>query len=182
MVLASTSSLVDELLQHRLLTPAQENELTSGLSARFPDARTLARELMERNWLTPFQANLVFKGKAPELVLGQYLLLERIGEGGMGQVYKARHRLLKRVDALKVIRPDRLADPQTLARFLKEVEAAARLRHANLVTVYTADQAGTTHYLAMEHLDGSDLGKYLKAQSGGLAVGEACDFVRQACL
>src|SRR5437763_10244113 len=62
------------------------------------------------------------------------------------------------------------------------MEAAARLRHPNLVTVYNADEVGNIQYLAMEYLEGSDLGKLVKAQPQGLAVGQACDYVRQACL
>src|SRR5262249_14999625 len=109
-------------------------------------------------------------------------LLERLGEGGMGQVYKARHRMLKRIDAVKVIKPERLADPAALDRFRREMEAAARLRHPNLVTVYNADEGGHIPYPAMEYLEGSDLGKLVKARPQGLPVGQASEYVRQACL
>src|SRR5438046_2717577 len=130
MAIVTTSNLVEELLQLQLLGPAYETELTSQLASQFPEPRGLAQELIRRGWLTPFQANLLFRNKGRDLLLGQYVLLERLGEGGMGQVYKARHRLLKRIDAVKVIRPERLADPAALDRFHREMEAAARLHLA----------------------------------------------------
>src|SRR5438445_375516 len=171
MTIVTTSNLVGELQQLQLLGPVYEEELTSTLAGRFAEPRGLAQELVRRGWLTAFQANLLFNGRGRELILGQYVLLERLGEGGMGQVYKARHRLLKRVDAVKVIKPERLADPAALDRFRREMEAAARLRHPNLVTVYNADEVGNIQYLAMEYLEGSDLGKLVKAQPQGWGWG-----------
>jgi hypothetical protein len=180
MPIVTTSNLVEELQQLQLLGPVYESELTTVLAGRFPDARSLAKELVRRTWLTHYQANQLFAGRGRELILGQYVLLEKLGEGGMGQVYKARHRLLKRIDAVKVIRPERLADPANRERFHREMEAAARLRHPNLVTVYNADQVGNVQYLAMEYLEGTDLGKLIKAQPQGLPVGQACDIYGNA--
>src|ERR1700724_1906254 len=108
MASASTASLVDALRQCRLLEAAQLEEVARILQARFPDPTSLARELMQRGWLTPYQANQLLQGKGQELVLGSYILLERLGEGGMGQVFKARHRTLGRIAALKLIRKERL--------------------------------------------------------------------------
>ena len=71
--------------------------------------------LRRRGWLTAYQLNEVFRGHAASLVLGQYVVLERIGEGGMGQVLKARHMRLHRIAALKVIRPERLKNPDVPA-------------------------------------------------------------------
>ncbi|MDT9121230.1 protein kinase, partial [Escherichia coli] len=83
---------------------------------------------------------------------GPYRLLERIGEGGMGQVFKARHEHLHRIVALKVIRKDKLSQPHALDRFRREARAAAQLSHPNIVTVYDASQTGGTQYLAMEYV------------------------------
>src|SRR5690242_16226710 len=117
MTIGTTSKLVEELRQLSLLGPAYEEELTTTLAGRFSEPSSLAQELVRRGWLTGYQARMLFGGRGRDLILGQYILLDQLGEGGMGQVYKARHRLLKRVDAVKVIRPERLADPAALDRF-----------------------------------------------------------------
>src|SRR5438132_793223 len=82
--------------------------------------------------------------------LGQYVLLELLGQGGMGAVYKARHALLDRVVALKVLAPARLADPQAVARFLREIKAVGKLDHPNLVRGTDAGQAEGRHFLVMD--------------------------------
>src|SRR5688572_23886885 len=104
MTFASATQLVDALGRYRLLEPAQLEELTRGLPARSPDPRALAKELVQRCWLTPYQVNQLFQGKGAELVLGSYVLLERLGEGGMGTVLKARNWKLGQTVALKLIR------------------------------------------------------------------------------
>src|SRR5262245_27686663 len=117
MTIHSPAGLVDALREYRILDQGRLDEVTSALQQRFPDPRALARELLQRGWLTPYQANLFLQGRGGELVLGPYLLLERLGEGGMGQVFKARHQLMDRVVALKVIRKERLANPDAVQRF-----------------------------------------------------------------
>jgi serine/threonine protein kinase len=110
-----------------------------------------------------------------------YEILEPLGEGGMGQVYKARHLRLDRIVALKVIHQDRLAQPDAVRRFHREARAAARLAHPHLVTVFDVDEVGGTHFLAMEYIEGTDLGRWVKAR-GPLPAARACDYVRQAAL
>jgi len=90
-------------------------------------------------------------------VFGEYERLELAGQGGMGVVYKAWHRRLHRVEAVKLIRMGRLADPQELARFRQEAEAAATLDHPNIVPVYGAGEVDGQPYLAMKWVDGGSL-------------------------
>src|SRR5262245_24193023 len=101
----------------RLLPPAQEDELTRALVPHFTDPRLLAKELVQRGWLTPYQVNRLFQAQGEELSLGSYVLLEKLGEGGMGAVFKARNRKLGQVVALKVIRRERLTSPDAVKRF-----------------------------------------------------------------
>jgi serine/threonine-protein kinase len=96
----SSSTLVAALQQFQLLETEQLNALSGKLLSRFPEQKALAGELVKRGWLTVFQANQVLRGKGRELVLGQYVLPERLGEGAMGWVFKARHRRMGRTVAL----------------------------------------------------------------------------------
>lgn len=175
------SPLVRALSECKLLDSSQLAELTRDLQVRFPEPRSLAKELIQRRWLTPFQVNLLLQNRGKDLFLGPYILLERLGEGGMGTVFKARHQHLDRVVALKVIRKERLANPTVAKRFQREVKAAASLAHANIVLAYDADEVDRTSFLVMEYVDGFDLGRLVK-EKGPLPVGLACDAARQAAL
>jgi formylglycine-generating enzyme required for sulfatase activity len=181
MVLASTRDLVETLSRVRLLEPAQLDELTRGLPEHPDDPLALARELLQRGWLTPYQINQIFQDRAGDLVLGHYILLERLGEGGMGQVFKAREQRLGRVVALKILRKEFLIKPDFVRRFHKEVEAAGRLSHPNVVHAYDAEQIGATHVFSMEYVEGVTLSRLVK-RSGPLPVAQACEYVRQAAL
>jgi WD40 repeat protein/tRNA A-37 threonylcarbamoyl transferase component Bud32 len=181
MTTSSVDALLDVLRQCRLIDPSQLKELIQDAHGHSLEPRALARKLIERGWLTPYQVNLVLQGRGAELVLGSYVLLERLGEGGMGQVFKARHQVMNRVVALKVIRKDRLASGEALQRFRREVEASAQLAHPNIVIAHDAAQFGDRLVLVMEYVEGTDLAKRIK-QSGPLPVAEACDYTRQAAL
>lgn len=111
----------------------------------------------------------------------RYRLMERLGRGGMGDVYQAEHRLMNRLVALKVINRRLLSQPGAVERFHREVQAAARLVHPNIVTAFDAEQAGDLHFLAMEYVPGVDLAQVIK-QRGPLQVREACEYVRQAAI
>ncbi len=113
--------------------------------------------------------------------LGQYQLKERLGAGGMGEVYLAEHLLLRRPCAVKLIRPDRAGDPQHLRRFEREVQATATLTHPNTVQVYDYGHAQDgTFYYVMEYLPGLTL-EQLVARHGPLPPARAVHFLRQIC-
>jgi hypothetical protein len=117
----------------------------------------------------------------PIPAIAGYEILEEVGRGGMGIVYRARQRDRDRIVALKVIRKERLAHPEVVRRFRREAQAAARLSHPNIVAVYESDQAGETHFLALEYVPGITLQRLVE-QSGPLAVDLACDLVRQTAV
>jgi CheY-like chemotaxis protein/serine/threonine protein kinase len=113
--------------------------------------------------------------------LAGYQILEELGRGGMGVVYKARHERMNRLVALKVIHKEHLNHPDAIRRFYREIQAAAQLHHPNLVMAYDAGHCGETHFFAMEYIEGVDLNQLVK-QSGPLRVEIACNYVRQAAL
>ncbi|HEY7312398.1 MAG TPA: serine/threonine-protein kinase [Gemmataceae bacterium] len=176
-----TSALLDELEKYNLLAPTQLKEARNFPTSLATDAKELAAELIRRGWLTPFQVNRLLQGRADSLTLGPYRLLERIGQGGMGQVYKARHIHMDRLIALKLIHADHLDRPELLDRFRREMQAAAKLIHPNVVLAHDAGLAGDVYFLAMEHIDGADL-KALLTQRGRLDPTLACECIRQAAL
>ncbi len=180
MPVASPIDLLRLLRDQRLLETARLRE-AAGRMKNFDDAHGLAKDMLQRGWLTAFQVNQVLQGKGEELSLGAYVLMERIGEGGMGQVFKARHATLDRVVALKILRKDLTARADLVKRFHREIRLVASLAHANIVLAFDADQANGSHFLAMEYVDGIDLHRLVQAR-GPLPVRDACDFIRQAAL
>jgi len=143
------------------------------------DGEELARELIKQKKLTRFQAEQVYAGKGKSLTLGNYLLMEKIGAGGMGQVFKARHRRMDRLVAVKLLPPAMTRDKAAIARFEREVKAAARLRHPNIVAADDADQANGVHFLVMELVEGSDLSALVK-KNGPFGVDQAVNYITQA--
>jgi len=111
----------------------------------------------------------------------RYRVLELLGSGGMGAVYRAEHRLMQRSVALKIINPRLVASESAVERFRREIQAAARLQHQNIVTAFDAEQAGDVHFFVMEYVKGTDLQKLLD-ERGLLPVAEACEYIRQAAV
>lgn len=120
-------------------------------------------------------------GERPPARIGEYILLEPIGQGAMGDVYRAVHGRLNRIVAIKVLAWHRLADADAAARFKREMRAVGKLSHPNIVAATDAGQAGRAAYLAMEFVEGMDLARLLKRR-GRLPTAEACEVVRQAAL
>ena len=97
-----------------------------------------------------------------KLLAGRYELIDRIGEGGMAVVYKAKDRLLNRYIAVKILRPEFTRDVQFVENFRKESQAAAGLQHPNIVSVYDVGTEGNIHYIVMELIDGRPLSEIIK--------------------
>ena len=143
------------------------------------DAQELARQLVQSKQLTKFQVQEIYQGRAKSLILGNYTILDKIGAGGMGQVFKAEHRRMKRVVAIKTLPNAFLKDAAAVARFQREVEAAAKLSHPNIVAAFDADEADGVNFLVMEYVAGSDLSALVK-KCGPLNVAKAVNYILQA--
>ncbi len=109
----------------------------------------------------------------------RYEVFGLIGSGGMGMVYKARHRLMDRTVAIKVIHRKFTTGSSAAKRFQREVKAGAKLDHPNIVAAFDADQAGNSHFLVMEFVEGKSLDRILE-ETGPLPVPIACDYILQA--
>ena len=164
------------------LMPADElKSLWAALPAgeRPKDGTTFASLLVKQGKITEFQSHELVANTGTPLVLNQYVLLGKIGAGGMGQVFKAQHRKMKRMAAIKLLPSSMVKDEAAVKRFQREVEAAARLSHPNIVQTYDADECRGMHFMVMEYVDGHDLSSVLKTR-GPLPIDEAVDYIRQA--
>ncbi|MFM9067644.1 MAG: protein kinase domain-containing protein, partial [Planctomycetota bacterium] len=145
------------------------------------DSQRLTDLLVERGFLTAFQQTALLAGRADSLRIGNYDLLDRLGAGGMGTVYRARHRRMKRIVALKVLAANLSRDPLFVKRFQREVETLACLGHPNIVMAYDADEAPEGHFLVMEFVQGNDLAGLVKSQ-GPFSAAQAVECMRQAAV
>jgi serine/threonine-protein kinase len=177
----SISAFVDMLMTSRILSADQIHTVTKELLTRIRDARGLAKELMQRGWLTVFQVNQIFQGHGRDLVLGPYRILDVLGEGGVATVYRAWHANRKHVVALKTVRKELLANQEAVRQFQQETKTIASLSHPNIVQTLEADCINGTHFMAMEFIEGLDLNKLVRL-SGPLPIIQACDYIRQAAL
>jgi serine/threonine protein kinase len=173
-----TVGIADALADPRLLRPDRYEELVSSLLPKCDDWAILGHEFVYRGWLTPHQVNLLGAGRGAELILGSYVLLEPIGEGGMGRIYRARNWKFDSQAAVKVIRTDRARDPGAVSRFLREIRALGAIRHPHIVHALDADVEAGRLYYAMEHVGGTDLGLVLRDR-GALPVEVAGRYAAQ---
>ncbi len=179
MSLATAQDLFDDLRRTQLLRHGELEPLVAELG-HLLSAQQLANELVHRQVLTQFQADQLLGGFGHDLVLGPYRLMEVIGEGGMGYVFKAYHARLNRVVALKMIREELLSNqPDAMRRFQREAQAIAALMHPNVVVLYDADEINGINFLAMEYIEGTDLARKVQLE-GPLPVAMACNYIRQA--
>jgi serine/threonine protein kinase len=180
----SVQNLCGLLIRSRLLTADQvrvmyqrwlgEAKGNGGNSALF------GKWLVEKNYVTAYQAALLARGHADNFFCNQYKILDRLGQGRMAGVYKAQHNL-GQIVAIKVLPPSRAKDPQMMARFQREARLAMKLKHPNVVRTFQVGQAGPLHYLVMEYLDGETLDEVLQRR-GKLPPQEGVRLIHQALM
>jgi serine/threonine protein kinase len=177
----SGEEFLGSLRDSGLFTPAEVQTIVSALPGGVPpaDGEALIQRLTAEGRLTAFQAAAVRDRRFEELLLDDYEVLDRLGAGGMGTVYKARHRRMKRLVAIKILSAKVAQTPHFVKRFQREVEAAARLSHPNVVMAFDAGEARAGHFLVMEFVNGRDLASEVQ-KAGPLSPRVAVDCVLQA--
>ncbi len=113
--------------------------------------------------------------------LRDYQIIAKLGQGGMGAVYKALHTRLDKIVAIKVLSASLWSNPGAIARFSREMKAIGRLEHPNVIRAHDAGEFEGQHFLVMEFVDGVDLSDLTRSQ-GKLPIPEACELIRQAAL
>jgi eukaryotic-like serine/threonine-protein kinase len=143
--------------------------------------RRLARQAVEVNALTVWQAQQLLAGRTGGYKVDRYVLLDLIGQGGMGRVYLARDTRLNRRVALKILSPERINNPRAIARFQREARVGAQLQHENLVRIYDFGESNARYFLVMEYIEGKTIGNLISEQ-GPMPPAAAARLVRQVAL
>lgn len=172
-------NFVNSLKRCGLFEESEIDSLLSDLDST--DSSTMAKALVGKKKLTPFQARVLLKGRWKGLVLGNYELLDKLGQGGMGSVFRARHRRLRRIVCVKVMNSAGRKSPQMIERFRNEMRTVAALSHPNFVVAHDADEAEGVPFLVMEYVEGSDLSKHV-ATNGPMPVEQVLPLMLQAAI
>lgn len=162
----------------------EEDRLNSYLnrfkSAGLPtEIQRVAGQMVHDGVLTRFQAEQFLQGKYRRFHIGKYKVLEKIGSGGMGQVFLCEHKLMKRRVAVKVLPTSRVDNEGALRRFYREARAIAALDHPNIVRAFDIDKDESLHFLVMEFVDGASLHEIVKKQ-GPIDAVRAAHYLAQA--
>ena len=174
------SEFLENLRASRLLDEERLQEVATWRSAVAGDDRRLAKELVASGLLTGFQAEQILHGYT-QFFYGPYKVVDRIGAGGMAEIFKAVHPQARRTVAIKVIRESWRAHPEVHARFMREVRAITKLSHPNVVAAYDVGQQADMTYLVLEYVDGRDLGRIVR-EHGRLDPALAADIAYQTAL
>jgi serine/threonine protein kinase len=169
---------LQNLRESQLLSDEQLGRVQARVEAQGLDT-ALVGQLIQEGTLTSYQVGQLETGRGKGLVLGQYRILEEVGRGGFGCVYKAGHVLMDRVVALKLIAPERVEDDRARSMFLREVRAATRLHHPNIALAYDAGEVDGRLFLAMEFVEGPNLDQLVRKQ-GPLPLNLAWPMLQQA--
>lgn len=174
---ALLSGLLDkEQLNNTIASARHRMSPSAGPSAVLTD-REIADEAVRLELLTAYQADQLCAGRT-KLNLGPYIITDFIGQGGMGQVFKAEHKVMGRECAVKVL-PVNKSTPTAIATFTREIRTQAKLDHTNLVHAYDAGHDGDVHYLVTEFIPGTDLRRLIRSE-GPLTVQQAASIIMQA--
>ena len=177
---AGVNDLLKSLRESKLLSGEEIDRAAKSASDAGMDPAALAQSLIINGILTAYQMEAVRDRKFEQLHIGNYEVLDRLGAGGMGAVFKARHGRMKRIVALKVLSRTLAAEDESFVRrFQREVETIARLNHPNIVMAYDADEAEVGPFLVMEYINGRDLAHVVE-EDGPLGVSESVDYILQA--
>lgn len=179
----SLERFVELLLRSELITESQLEQLRQQLEASRPENadEDFVQRLSDSGALTEFQVAEMKQGNVDNLVVGDYLILYPIGQGGMGRVFKARHSVMKREVAVKfmLLEGNDKLDQSAIDRFQRELEAAAHLSHPNIVSSLDAGRRGRTCYLVMELVRGANLSNHVR-RNGPMSVRQAYECIVQA--
>lgn len=151
---AELASLIDAIQQSGLLTEAELQRLIVRIPDECSSSGELSEWLVDRKFLSRFQAHRLLEGKPEGLVLGQYHILEPIGISLTGRCFLARHRTMNRLVVIKAISSKVVNSAEKLERYQKSMQATARLSHPNISSVWDINQIGNRHYVIREFVPG----------------------------
>ncbi len=178
---SSASELLDRVRASGVVSAEQLDEFLASPDVSTNDSpKVILSKLVAAGLVTTFQAGLLRAGKYKGFRLGSYVILDKLGAGGMGQVFRARHATLPKEVAIKVLPPSFKADPVALARFVREARTCAAISHPNIVGVYDVLPDADPPHILMEYVPGLSLQQAV-TQRGVFAPGEAADVGVQAC-
>ena len=186
--LKPAAGLLEGLLESNLILPEDWDQLPQTARDELcacTDTQLLLSRLVDQTLLTEYQGARIEAGTTFGLILGNYRVLDRLGVGGMGVVFRAEHIRMRRQVAIKVLPLGPDQDQRILRRFLTEIRAIAQLQHPNIVAAFDAGEAGNhdantpvLHFFVMEYVPGQDLEEYVQA-NGPQSPAKACDLMHQ---
>jgi serine/threonine-protein kinase len=174
--------LLPVLRESGILTERQLSDIRAKvLRGEYPNRSSeLAERLVREKILTGYQTKRFLSNKPHGLVVGRYVIMDRLGSGSMGRVYKAHHLMMDRYVALKIIAPEIVSNEKVVGRFQREMKLVGRLDHPNVIRAFDADQIGKVLYIVMEFAQGQSLSHRLRQSP--IPPLEMVDYAAQAAL
>lgn len=173
----SAQKVISELTSAGLLSSDRVTDYSDQIASGID---VLLEKLVQDGHITDYQKDKLKEGKSTDIYFGDYVVIELLGQGGMGTVLLATHRRMDRKVAIKVLPVTALESKDAVARFYQEVKVAAQLTHPNIVHAYDAGEHHGFHYLVMEYVPGHDLAAVL-SQLGSVPLPMTLEYIKQAC-